>query len=67
MDTMTLGPWRCCMTRANGIAAYTLTHDFKFTEWCGVRMHKIIGIFDSFEEAQDKVKSFTLTIQEDEK
>lgn len=52
--TMQRGPWRVCETLTHGVPCYTLTHDAMTSVWCGVRTHKILGVFDTFEQAKSK-------------
>ena len=46
------GPWRIAKTFVRGVARYTLTDERRTIEWCGVRIVKIIGIFDTADEAR---------------
>lgn len=46
------GPWRIAKTFVHGIARYTLTDERRTIGWCGVRIVKIIGIFDTADEAR---------------
>lgn len=54
--TMQRGPWRVCKTLTHGVPCYTLTHDVMMCDWCGVRTHRILGVFDSFYAAKEEVE-----------
>lgn len=57
--TMQRGPWRVCKTLTDGVPRYTLTHDAITRACCGVRTHKIIGVFATFDVAKEEVERST--------
>lgn len=64
--TMQCGPWQVCKTLTDGFPRYTLTHDAITRAWCGVRTHKIIGVFASFDGAKEEVERLTTGGKDDD-
>lgn len=46
------GPWRIAKTFVHGQPKYTLTDERKTRQWCGINIVRIVGIYDSADEAK---------------
>ena len=46
------GPWRIAKTFVHGVPKYTLTNERVTHEWCGFSIVKIVGIYDTADEAK---------------
>lgn len=50
------GPWRIAKASTPQGWRYTLTHDAITKRWCGVVIHKPLGVFASASEAMEAAK-----------
>lgn len=51
--SMEHGPWRIAKSLVGGKPRYTLTHEARWTRWCGIRMHAVLGVFETASEAME--------------